>query len=150
MGQRRQYIVSGSDPAEDFAFTLGSEDELRDWLDDKNVVGSVPRIRDTILEDLKKHDEASYNAQMLDDYELGDDEWEDLLDGRFDIHVQTIEMTEAQEVLQALHEINRDRAKVGQRPLDPVGAGWGPDDVMAEAQRIQRARNAAQLKQRLL
>ena len=103
-----------------------------------------------VLEDLRDRGEASYDAQSLDDFELGDDEYEDLLDGRFDIYIHTIELTEAQEVLQALHEINRHRGKVGQRPLDPVDAGWGPEDVIAEAERLQRARNAAQLKRRLM
>lgn len=150
MGQRRQYVVSGSGPDENFSFIAPSEEDLRNWLDSEHVVGSVPRIRDSILEDLRDRGEASYDAQSLDDFELGDDEYEDLLDGRFDIYIHTIELTEAQEVLQALHEINRHRGKVGQRPLDPVDAGWGPEDVIAEAQRLQRARNAAQLKRRLM
>jgi hypothetical protein len=33
--------------------------------------------------------------------------------------------------------INRHRAKIGQRPLDPVAAGWQLDDIVAEARRIR-------------
>lgn len=33
--------------------------------------------------------------------------------------------------------INKHRARLGQRPLDPAAAGWQPEDVAAEARRIR-------------
>ena len=36
-----------------------------------------------------------------------------------------------------LAEINKYRARIGQRPLDPKAAGWTPVDILKEAQRIR-------------
>ncbi len=138
MGQRRQYVVRGSEPAEDFAFVADSEEDLREWLDNPYVVGPVPRIRDSIIEGLRERGEASYNSDNAqDDYELSDSEFDELVEIQFDIYARTIEVTDAEEVLYALHEINLHRARVGQRPLEPIAAGWGPDDVIAEAKRLR-------------
>lgn len=50
-----------------------------------------------------------------------------------------------------LAAINRHRRRSGQAELDPAAAGWGPQDVAAEAARIAK-RNPAQqqLKRRLM
>lgn len=48
-----------------------------------------------------------------------------------------------------LDVINRHRKALGMAPLDPVAAGWQPEDVSAEAQRI-RSLNPAVLRRRLL
>lgn len=44
---------------------------------------------------------------------------------------------------QALDAINRHRALMGMRPLDPVAAGWTEQDIRDEAQRIARLPNVA-------
>jgi hypothetical protein len=40
-----------------------------------------------------------------------------------------------------LELINLHRASIYQPPLDPRAAGWGPDDIVAEANRIRRLQN---------
>lgn len=54
----------------------------------------------------------------------------------------------AKEVLEALHQINAHRARIGQAPLDPVAAEWTPDDVLDHARELRKS-NAA-LKRRLI
>jgi len=45
---------------------------------------------------------------------------------------------------EALETIQAHRRRIGQRPLDPKGAGWEPEDILAEAERI-RTLNPAQI-----
>lgn len=54
------------------------------------------------------------------------------------------------DISDALEAINRYRRRIGMRPLDPQAAGWTPDDVVLEAQRISRIANPRRLKRRLL
>jgi hypothetical protein len=55
------------------------------------------------------------------------------------------------DVSASLSQINRHRALIGMRPLDPVSAGWTQQDVLLEAQRISRLSNPLlDLKRRLL
>jgi hypothetical protein len=50
---------------------------------------------------------------------------------------------EGLEVANALDAINRHRALMGMRPLDPVAASWTDQDILDEAQRIERLLNVA-------
>lgn len=55
------------------------------------------------------------------------------------------------DVRDALEQINRHRARMGMRPLDPVRAAWTEQDVVLEAERIARLPNPLiDLKRRLL
>ena len=49
-----------------------------------------------------------------------------------------------------LAEINRHRASIYQAPLDPVAAGWGPEDLAAEVRRIRALNPTDRAKERLL
>lgn len=42
----------------------------------------------------------------------------------------------ARDVAAALKHINRRRAQLGERPLDPERAGWTDDDVITDARRL--------------
>lgn len=59
-------------------------------------------------------------------------QWKFRIDG-----VPTPTPTPSKTQVQDLELIQRYRAKIGMRPLDPVAAGWQPEDIMAEAQRIR-------------
>jgi hypothetical protein len=48
---------------------------------------------------------------------------------------------------EALAEINRYRARMGEPELDPEGAGWSDEDVIAEARRL---REIGAIKKRML
>ena len=68
--------------------------------------------------------------------------------------LELVDMTpidEGFEVANALQAINRHRARLGQRPLAPVAAGWTDQDVLDEAERIARLSNPLEdLKHRLI
>jgi hypothetical protein len=44
---------------------------------------------------------------------------------------------ENKSVKKALAKINRNRARIGERPLDPKASGWTDKDVLLEARRLQ-------------
>lgn len=45
------------------------------------------------------------------------------------------------DVAQALASINRHRVTIGMSPLDPVAADWTDEDILIEAERLQRLPN---------
>lgn len=47
----------------------------------------------------------------------------------------------APEIATALAQVNRHRAQIGMRPLDPAAAGWTEQDVLLEARRIAASRD---------
>lgn len=53
-------------------------------------------------------------------------------------------------VKRALEAIQRHRRRLGERPLDPVAAGWSDEDIFIEARRLGPLQNPKRLKRKLL
>jgi hypothetical protein len=114
--------------------TFDNAKEAGDWLD---AYFPADYRRDELSDENRDDLDA-----LIQEARLGFDDWKQRADGRLDWHdgqlrldwgTEPYEPTGA-EIIEALAYINRARKQAGQSGLDPTG--WGPGDIVTEAERL--------------